>query len=137
MSRNFYRSILNGLSACHNKGVVHRDIKCESLLIDANWGIRPRVQRSNELVQTFCGSIAYILSMPQRCFWVNHTSANPAMCGAGRWSCTQCLQVDIPLTIDTNIRTMIEDINDGVIILFLFTMSCRDMTEKILYSYPS
>ncbi|XP_011506028.1 PREDICTED: testis-specific serine/threonine-protein kinase 4 [Ceratosolen solmsi marchali] len=69
-SRIWFRQLLEALDYCHNKGVVHRDVKCENLLIDRYYNLklsdfgfaRGYVKPSNSVVllcKTFCGSFAY------------------------------------------------------------------------------
>ncbi|XP_014203405.1 testis-specific serine/threonine-protein kinase 4-like [Copidosoma floridanum] len=69
-SRRWYRHLLLGLDYCHERGVVHRDVKCENLLMDRHYNLklsdfgfaRNQMQPNNGVValcETFCGSFAY------------------------------------------------------------------------------
>ncbi|XP_066259523.1 testis-specific serine/threonine-protein kinase 3-like [Euwallacea similis] len=69
-SRKWFRQLVNCIEYCHNRGVVHRDIKCENMLMDNGWNIklsdfgfaRANMKPKNGqpiLSETFCGSYAY------------------------------------------------------------------------------
>ncbi|KAL1463689.1 hypothetical protein WDU94_015420 [Cyamophila willieti] len=64
-AKKWFGQLLDALQYCHERGVVHRDIKCENLLLDSDYNIKLAHMRcrsalaDNTLSETFCGSYAY------------------------------------------------------------------------------
>ncbi|KAM9467966.1 NUAK family SNF1-like kinase 1 [Clarias gariepinus] len=64
-TRHFFRQIVSAVHHCHKKGVVHRDLKLENVLLDDNYNIKiadfglSNLYHKDKLLQTFCGSPLY------------------------------------------------------------------------------
>ncbi|KAK9892202.1 hypothetical protein WA026_019007 [Henosepilachna vigintioctopunctata] len=69
-ARKWFRQLVDAVDYCHERGVVHRDIKCENMLMDNGYNIklsdfgfaRGHLKPRNgqvPLSDTFCGSYAY------------------------------------------------------------------------------
>ncbi|XP_026816025.1 testis-specific serine/threonine-protein kinase 3-like [Rhopalosiphum maidis] len=69
-ARKWFMELVNAIEYCHKKGVVHRDIKCENLLMDTNYNIKlsdfgfarnNMIKKNGQMKtsSTFCGSYAY------------------------------------------------------------------------------
>lgn len=70
-AKMWFFQLRNAIAYCHDHGVVHRDVKCENLLLNANYDLKlsdfgfargnmkPRSDGSPVLSETFCGSYAY------------------------------------------------------------------------------
>ena len=66
----WFRQMCDGIEYCHSRGVVHRDLKCENLLLDSDENVkiidfgfaRSEMLPVNGLYkvsETYCGSYAY------------------------------------------------------------------------------
>ena len=40
VARTYFKQIINGLEACHNANVVHRDLKPQNLLLDSKYNLK-------------------------------------------------------------------------------------------------
>ncbi|GAB4825641.1 CBL-interacting serine/threonine-protein kinase 1 [Ancistrocladus abbreviatus] len=67
--RRLFQQLIDGVSYCHDKGVYHRDLKLENILIDAKGNIKvsdfglsalPQHFRDDGLLHTTCGSPNYV-----------------------------------------------------------------------------
>ncbi|XP_027358306.1 CBL-interacting serine/threonine-protein kinase 1-like isoform X2 [Abrus precatorius] len=67
--RKMFQQLIDVVSYCHNKGVYHRDLKLENVLMDAKGNIKitdfnlsalPRHFRADGLLHTTCGSPNYV-----------------------------------------------------------------------------
>nr|CAH7734998.1 unnamed protein product [Callosobruchus chinensis] len=69
-ARKWFRQLVDAVEYCHDRGVVHRDIKCENMLMDVKWNVKLsdfgfarshlRTKTGEFLLsETYCGSYAY------------------------------------------------------------------------------
>lgn len=69
-ARKWFQQLVDVVEYCHDRGVVHRDIKCENLLMDNGYNIKlsdfgfakgHNKTKNNQMAlsETFCGSYAY------------------------------------------------------------------------------
>ncbi|CAK6439029.1 unnamed protein product [Pipistrellus nathusii] len=65
-AHRLFWQLVSALAHCHSAGVVHRDLKCENILLDdqgflklTDFGFANQSALKNALLSTFCGSVAY------------------------------------------------------------------------------
>ncbi|KAD4385154.1 hypothetical protein E3N88_25322 [Mikania micrantha] len=67
--RKLFQQLIDGVAYCHDKGVYHRDLKLENVLVDAEGSIKisdfglsalPQHFRDDGLLHTTCGSPNYV-----------------------------------------------------------------------------
>lgn len=66
VSRNYFRQVIDGLEHCHEKGIIHRDMKPENLLLGAqdqlkisDFGLSNIILTPQQMLKTHCGSEKY------------------------------------------------------------------------------
>ena len=66
-AKNYLWQVVSGLAACHNNGILHRDIKLDNILMSTDqkciklcdFGIS-RIMKPGQIVREQCGTPAYI-----------------------------------------------------------------------------
>lgn len=64
VAQRFFIDFINAMISCHRVGIVHRDLKCENLLLDRNYHIKVSdfgfaTKINGQDLETYCGSYAY------------------------------------------------------------------------------
>ncbi|CAF0962089.1 unnamed protein product [Didymodactylos carnosus] len=64
-ARKMFAQLISAVDYLHSINIVHRDLKCENVLLDKNFDVKlsdfgfARILESNEYSSTYCGSAAY------------------------------------------------------------------------------
>ncbi|KAI3964683.1 hypothetical protein MKW92_049833 [Papaver armeniacum] len=68
-ARKYFQQLIHAVDYCHSRGVFHRDLKLENLLLDANGDLKvsdfglsalPQQLREDGLLHTMCGTPNYV-----------------------------------------------------------------------------
>lgn len=136
LARGFFSDLVKGIDHCHTRGVVHRDLKCENLLLDSHMRLKISdfgfARKYNSNLKTFCGSFAYaapevILGNPYN---------GPL---ADIWSMGVILYAMVTGRLpfkDTSTSVLMADIAAGVKFSTRHTDKLRSLVTKILTFLP-
>ncbi len=65
-AKSIFRQVVEGLCFIKSKGIAHRDIKAENILVNCgevkliDFGFSIYVEDTSELIETFCGTPTYM-----------------------------------------------------------------------------
>lgn len=69
VARKYFQQLIDAVDFCHNRGVYHRDLKLENLLLDENGNLKvsdfglsalAESKQQDDLLHTTCGTPAYV-----------------------------------------------------------------------------
>lgn len=140
--RKLFQQLIDGVSYCHDKGVFHRDLKLENLLVDDRGNIKisdfglsalPQHYRNDGLLHTTCGSPNYVAP---------EVLANRGYDGATSdiWSCGVILYVILTGVLpfdDRNLAVLYQKIFKGdVQIPKWLSIGAQSLIRRILDPNP-
>ena len=139
-ARTFFRDLVTAVAACHRRNIVHRDIKCENLLLDANYRVMlsdfgfARTADSDLHLDTFCGSFAY--AAPEIIVGEEYVGG-----AVDVWSMGVVLFAmvcgKLPFK-DTDARTLLSQVSQGLTYGSVEpSPNCKDLLSKILVFSPN
>ncbi|XP_068121495.1 testis-specific serine/threonine-protein kinase 3 isoform X2 [Hyperolius riggenbachi] len=136
-AQTLFHQLVEAIHYLHNRGVAHRDLKCENTLLDhgvlklTDFGFAKILPTSTgELTHTFCGSLAY--AAPEVLQGVPHDSRKGDI-----WSMGVLLYVMLSATLpfhDHNIPKMLVQQQRSVMLPDHIHLSedCRDLVKRLL-----
>lgn len=138
-ARSFFRDMVSAIMATHRKEIVHRDIKCENLLLDANYRLKisdfgfARSVQEDTMLETYCGSFAYAApeiirgepySGKKSDVWSMGVVLYAMVCGK------------LPFK-DGDFKSLLRQITAGISFHSDVSENCRDLIMKILVLSPT
>ncbi|XP_049937189.1 CBL-interacting protein kinase 5-like [Nymphaea colorata] len=118
LARRYFQQLISAVDFCHSRGVYHRDLKLENLLLDENGDLKitdfglsalAECRRNDGLLHTLCGTPAYVA--PEVIHKKGYDGAK-----ADIWSCGVILFVLLagyPPFHDPNLMEMYRKITKG------------------------
>ena len=137
-ARNFFGDFVNGMDMCHSMHVVHRDLKCENLLLNADLRLKigdfgfSRMYEDKKL-ETYCGSHAY--AAPEVLLGTPYNGEK-----ADTWSMGVVLYAMVMGRLpfnDPNVKTLLSKISTRPLYFApRVSEECKDLITKLLSINP-
>ena len=133
VAQRFFIDFTKAMISCHGAGIVHRDLKCENLLLDRNYrikvsdfGFATKVNGQN--LETYCGSYAY--AAPEVILGTPYDGEKSDI-----WSMGVILYAMVVGRLpfkDTDVKTLLSEIGRNLTFPAQVTEECRSLIRSTL-----
>lgn len=135
----FYQ-LTDAIKYCHTRGIVHRDLKLENILLDADDNVKicdfgfARFTQKNQYLETFCGSLSY--SAPEVILRKKYTGPETDIWSLGVILYT-LLAGEYPFDDDSEVMTQRKIVQAEYEMPFYFDEDLSDLIRQMLQLEPS
>ncbi|ORZ02917.1 hypothetical protein BCR43DRAFT_510049 [Syncephalastrum racemosum] len=139
-AQKWIRQLTSAIHYCHRQGIVHRDIKLENILLDAQYNVKmcdfgfARQADARQLLETFCGSLAY--SAPEVIRRQKYTGPETDVWSLGVIMYT-LLAGELPFDDDSEIITQRKIVNVDYEMPSYFSSEAADLIQRMLRLDPT
>jgi len=134
-AKRIFRQLVCAIDHCHSRGVIHRDLKCENILLSkelnvkvGDFGFARKITDPSMLLSTHCGSYAY--AAPE--ILMNRPYTGPEI---DIWSLGIILYAIVAGRLpfnDKDVATLLREIQRGVSVPRRMSSTCADLLKSIL-----
>lgn len=133
LAQRFFADLARAMAKCHEVGIVHRDLKCENLLLDRHYNIKVSdfgfaTKFTSQSLETYCGSYAY--AAPE--IILGHPYDGEK---ADIWSMGVILYAMVIGRLpfkDTDVKTLLSEIGSCMVFPSRLTEECKSLMRSIL-----
>ncbi|KAI9357389.1 hypothetical protein BD770DRAFT_435541 [Pilaira anomala] len=136
----WFRQLTDAIKYCHTRGIVHRDLKLENILLDAEDNVKicdfgfARFTQKNQYLETFCGSLSY--SAPEVILRKKYTGPETDIWSLGVILFT-LLAGEYPFDDDSEIMTQRKIVQVEYEMPFYFSTELSNLIRQMLQLEPS
>ncbi|KAI9475556.1 MAG: kinase-like domain-containing protein [Benjaminiella poitrasii] len=136
----WFRQLADAIKYCHMHSIVHRDLKLENILLDADDNVKicdfgfARFAQKNQYLETFCGSLSY--SAPEVILRKKYTGPETDIWSLGVILYT-LLAGEFPFDDDSEVMTQRKIVQAQYEMPFYFSSDLADLIQNTLQLNPS